>query len=60
VGDCGIERRSGHSKHRSAHAGAKQVERPHRQPEAMVDLAEYLVCRGHHAVKLEPADRMRR
>ena len=59
VGDGRVERRLRHAHRERADAGAKEVERPHGDREALVDLAEDVVARHGHAVEDQPPDRMR-
>ncbi len=54
----GVERRLSHAHRAGADAGTEQVERAHRNPESVVDLAEDM-RRGHRdAVETEAADRV--
>src|ERR1019366_9832118 len=58
VGHGGVERRLGHADAAGTDARAEEVEGAHRDPEAMINLAEDVV-RGHRdAVEAKPADRV--
>ncbi len=58
-GQAGVECGLTHAHGEGADAGAEQVQRPHRDAEAPVDLAEQIVRRDADAVEVERAERMR-
>ena len=53
-GQAGVERGLRHADRERADAGPEQVERAHRDAEALVDLAEHVVARDPDAVEVEP------
>src|SRR2546428_4771816 len=58
--DGGIEGGLRHPNDGGADAWPKEIEGPHRELEAAVDLAEDLLLHHENAIQLETADRMRR
>ena len=60
MGDGGVERRLRHPDDRGTHARPEEVEGPHRELEAAVDLAQELLFRHENAIQLQPPDGVRR
>ena len=54
-----LERMAGHPDRKRADAGAKQVERAHRDPESVAGFAKHVVTPDEHVLEAQRADRVR-
>ena len=54
----GVERRLGHAHRTGADAGTEEVERPHRDAEPVIDVAEHVPPWDEHGVEAHAADRV--
>src|SRR2546428_235728 len=60
VGYGGVQRRLRHPDNGGPDTGSEEVERPYRQPESAVALAQDLLLGDKATIQLQPTDRMRR